>query len=76
MNEASTDQIGTDNGAETGAAGLGPQEVFDGAASLDQPYVPVTEKPEFYLGAAFVGGFIIARLLRRVGRRGDGSNDE
>ncbi len=78
MDKASTDQKDTAKGTETGAEGFDPQVAHDtdGATNIAQLDMPVTEKPEFYLGASFVGGFLLARLLRRVGRGGGGSNDE
>ena len=30
------------------------------------PEMPVAERPEVMLGAAFVGGFLLARIVRRI----------
>jgi len=30
------------------------------------PEMPVAERPEAMLGAAFVGGFLLARIVRRI----------
>ena len=30
------------------------------------PEVPAAERPEVLLGAAFAGGFLLARILRRI----------
>ena len=30
------------------------------------PDVPATERPEVLLGAAFAGGFLLAKILRRL----------
>jgi hypothetical protein len=30
------------------------------------PEMPVAERPEMMLGAAFVGGFLFARIVRRL----------
>jgi len=35
---------------------------FGGAA----PEIPAAERPEVLLGAAFVGGFLLARIVRRL----------
>jgi hypothetical protein len=42
------------------------------APSLDgyglAPEAPIAERPELLLGAAFLGGLLLARLVRRRGR--------
>lgn len=75
MEDTGTDQQEKTDSTETGAEGPGTDTPFDGSvvSDFDQPFTPITEKPEFYLGAAFAGGFLLARLLKRAGR---GSGDE
>ena len=47
-------------------------QVSEHAASVNgfgatTPEVPTADRPEMLLGAAFVGGFLLARILRRIG---------
>ncbi len=73
MNETGTDP--QDTAEPFDSERLGSQSTFEGngSAEFQQPMGELTEKPEFYLGAAFLGGFLLARLLRR---RGGGDGDE
>lgn len=41
----------------------------DAQARADAAQDPFEERPELYVGAAFVGGFLLAVLLRRMGNR-------
>ncbi len=45
--------------------GAGPQEP-SGSASFDPSSGSAERRPEVAVGAAFVGGFLLALLLRRV----------
>jgi hypothetical protein len=38
------------------------------AASGSQNGDPFAERPELFVGAAFVGGLVLAQLLKRIGR--------
>jgi|HigsolmetaAR201D_1030396.scaffolds.fasta_scaffold159123_1 hypothetical protein len=40
----------------------------DAQARAEELLGPYEEHPERYVGAAFVGGFLLAILLRRLGR--------
>lgn len=58
----------------TGAAGEQATREFPpvGAAPADPPATGVDDtferRPELFVGAAFAGGLVLAKLLRRVGR--------
>jgi predicted lipid-binding transport protein (Tim44 family) len=47
-----------------GAAPAGPSP----AAAQDAGGDVFTQRPELFVGAAFVGGVVLAQLLKRVGR--------
>jgi hypothetical protein len=53
--------------AESVAAGAPHASTLDGfnGAATDDPFA---ERPELLLGAAFVGGLLLAGLVRRIGR--------
>jgi hypothetical protein len=48
--------------ADAAANAPGPQPAYGGAPSE----TPLTERPEFLIGAAFAGSFILARVLKRL----------
>ena len=35
-------------------------------SSATTPQIPAADKPEVLLGAAFAGGFVLAKILRRL----------
>ncbi len=72
MNENGTETQDKTEGINAGGLGSQPAFEHDGSAEFQQPMGELIEKPEFYLGAAFLGGFLLARLLRR----GGGGNDD
>jgi hypothetical protein len=46
------------------AAGPSPAEAQAAAAGTDS----FAERPELFVGAAFAGGLVLAKILKRVGR--------
>ena len=46
------------------AAGPSPAEA-QAAGAVDDPFA---ERPELYIGAAFAGGLVFAKILKRFGR--------
>jgi hypothetical protein len=57
-------QEGTREMPPVGATAAGPSPAEAQAAAGD----PFAERPELYVGAAFAGGLILAKILKRVGR--------
>ena len=55
---------GTHELPRVAAVAAGPSPAEAQAATAD----PFAERPELYVGAAFAGGLILARILKRVGR--------
>jgi hypothetical protein len=51
--QVTADIIGGDHASSNGFGALSPE-------------TPVAERPEAMLGAAFVGGFLLARIVRRI----------
>ena len=47
-------------------------ETDNGSADGDSPVAAVTEtldeRPEILVGAAFIGGFVVAKILKKVGQ--------
>lgn len=59
------------SGASVTSPGLGGATDPKAAASANAPRLPgaapdPVEKPEIYVGAAFVGGFLFAKILKRI----------
>lgn len=51
--QVSADIIGGDHASTNGFGAMAPE-------------TPVADRPEMMLGAAFVGGFLFARIVRRL----------
>jgi hypothetical protein len=52
-----------------GATGAGPEgeAAYRGGPTDSQGGDPFAERPELFVGGAFIGGFALAMLLKRVG---------
>jgi hypothetical protein len=50
------------------AADAGAEAVGAGAGALDRVRALAADRPEVVVGAAFVGGLLLATILKRLGR--------
>jgi len=53
--------------SDTGGAGAGGQSPMDAQRRGEQSEDPFAEKPHLYVAGAFVGGLVLAQILKRLG---------